>query len=176
MLQKTAATLHAKMTESGAIAPSVPVIKYALEIMLNTITIASLVLIIGLVSGEPLKTAGLLVVFAVIRFISGGYHLPTNVSCIAASTVVLSVLPHVVIPELWMYGLTAASLVMMAVLAPANYDKYATISPKYYPLMKVIACLIVASNFWLGSEMLALAFAVQSCFLPFKSKQLEEES
>ncbi|SEO18593.1 accessory gene regulator B family protein [Paenibacillus sp. OV219] len=170
MLQRAAAALHARIKESGAEAPSVPVIVYALEIVFNTVSIALLVLLVGLATGELLRTAELLILFAVVRFISGGYHLPSNSYCIIVSTIVLATLPHINLPDAFMFGLTCASLLMMIIFAPANYDTYARIAPKYYPLMKLLACLIVAANLLLQSDMLALAFAVQAVLLPFKNK------
>ncbi|REE92903.1 accessory gene regulator B [Paenibacillus taihuensis] len=170
MLQRAATALHARIKESGAKAPSVPVIVYALEIVLNTVSISLLVLIVGLLSGEMLRTAELLVIFALLRFISGGYHLPSNAYCIVVSTIVLATLPHINLPESVMFGLTGASSLMMIIFAPANYDQYARISPKHYPLMKLLACIIVASNLLLQSDMLALAFTVQAILLLIKNK------
>lgn len=176
MLKRTAIALHARIKESGAEAPSVPIIVYALEIVFNTVAISLLVLIVGLVSGELLRTAELLVLFGIIRFISGGYHLPSNGYCIVVSTILLAILPHITLPESVMYGLTGASLLIMIIFAPANYDQYARISTKYYPLMKMLACLIVASNVLLQSDMLSLAFAIQSVLLLFKNKSASADA
>ncbi|AZN40108.1 accessory gene regulator B family protein [Paenibacillus albus] len=173
MLHRAAAALHTRIKDSGAEAPSVPVIVYALEIVFNTVAIALLVLLAGLVTGELLRTAELLVLFALVRFISGGYHLPSNAYCILVSTLVLAALPHFNLSDPIMFGLTGASLLMMLIFAPANYDTYARISPKYFPLMKLLASLIVAANLLLQSDMLALAFAVQAVLLPFKNKPAE---
>src|SRR5690606_10587080 len=105
-----------------------------------------------------MRTFLLLAVFALIRYLSGGYHLKSGLWCILVSSAAMSILPHIHLDEQWTFGLTAAALAAMLLLAPANYDQYARIPRRYYPLLKCLAAVIVALNFWIGSDVLALAF------------------
>ena len=168
MLHRAAVSLHARITASGAEPPSISIIVYSLEIIVNTFSILGLVILIGFITGEPSRSVALFGFFALIRFISGGYHLPTNAACIAVSTIVLSTLPHIHPPSTLMYTLNGVSFLMMLLFAPSNYDRYARISKKHYPLMKVAACALVGSNFMIGSDLLALAFTTQSLLLPIR--------
>ncbi len=168
MLRKAAAGLRARMIDNGVEAPSVDVIVYAMNIVANTLSIVVLSLLAGLLTGEFGRTVLVLGVFALIRYLSGGYHLKSGLWCIVVSSAVMSVIPHIHLSDNWTSILTAIALVVVILLAPANYDKYATIDPKYFPLMKVISSLVVASNFVFMSDVMALAFITQAGLLPFK--------
>ncbi|QHW34135.1 hypothetical protein GZH47_27300 [Paenibacillus rhizovicinus] len=149
-------------------APSVPVITYAFEILTNTFSAAFAGLIIGAITGEFLHTLYGLLVLVVIRYISGGYHLKSSLWCVAASTFVVAAIPHVPVHSASIPYLTGFSVIMMLIFAPANYDKYATIPKRYYPLLKVLAAALVATNFIFSSEIMTVVFAVQSVLLLFK--------
>ncbi|WP_274651701.1 accessory gene regulator B family protein [Paenibacillus humicola] len=168
MLRKLAGNLHHRMIANGVEAPSVDIIVYALNIIGNSVSIIALSLIIGAVTGKFTATLLTLVVFAVIRFLTGGYHLKSGSLCIVVSTIAMSAMPHFHFGSVTIYIFTAISLIMVLIFSPANYDKYARISEKYYPLLKLIAALFVASNFLFVSSILAICFIVQAAMLPFK--------
>lgn len=154
------------MSSSGVDSPpSVPVIYYAFQIIANTVGIAGLSLVIGGVTGEFAETALVLVIFALIRFLTGGYHIKSGLLCVAVSTAVVTLIPHINVNEMITYILTAIALIVTAALAPANYDKYARISIRYYPLLKFISCAVIAVNFAIGSELLAITYIVQAALL-----------
>jgi accessory gene regulator B len=89
----------------------------------------------------------------------------SGVACVIVSSAIVSAIPHVALPEIWTYVVTAAALVITAIKAPANYDKYARIPKRYYPLLKLIACGVIAVNFAVGSEILAITYIVQALLL-----------
>jgi len=156
------------MRNNGVNAPSTEVIVYALSIVSNTVSIVSISLLIGLLTGEFARTLLVLCVFALIRYLSGGYHLKSGLWCIVISTAVMSALPHIMLSEFATNVLTGIALVFFLILAPANYDKYARIDPKYFPLLKIISSVIVSANFLFVSDILALAFITQALLLPFR--------
>jgi len=168
MLRKYSEALNGRMTAAGVEGPSADVIEYALKIIFNTVLITALSMLVGVITGEPGKTVAVLVGFALLRFVTGGYHIKGAFACIAVSTVVMSVIPHISLPQGWTYGLTAAAFLLVAVFAPANYDKYAWATEKHYPLLKCIGLAIVASNFLFVSETLALTYIIQAGLLPFR--------
>ncbi|MEK0314133.1 accessory gene regulator B family protein [Cohnella sp. 56] len=167
MLRSYSENLNLRMNAAGVKAPSADVIEYALKIILNTVSIIVFTIMIGLITGSPGKTALVLAGFAILRIATGGYHLRSGIACIAASTVVLSILPHINLSAMWTYILTSLAFFMVAVFAPSNFDKYAWVSSKHYPLLKVIGLIIVSMNFVIVSDTLALAFLVQVMLLPF---------
>ncbi len=168
MLRKVAADLNVRMKSHGVEAPSIDVIAYALSIVTNTLSIIGVSLLIGLVTGEFGRTLLLLGIFALIRYLSGGYHLKSGLWCIVVSSAMMGGLPHIRLDEQWINILTVISLVVFLWFAPANYDKYARISPKYFPMLKITSALIVASNFYFVSDLLATAVFTQALLLPFK--------
>lgn len=175
MLDKLAVGLHRRMTAAGVEnAPSAAVIKYAFDILTNTLSAAIASLIISAFTGDFLQTAIALLVLAVIRYMSGGYHLKSSVLCATVSTIVLVAIPHISVPDKLDVYLTGASVIMMLVFAPANYDKYATLPKRYYPLLKVLSAIFVASNFLIHSDIMTVVFVLQSLLLLFKEGGEEE--
>ncbi|SDX81728.1 accessory gene regulator B family protein [Paenibacillus sp. CF384] len=171
MLRKIATDLNVRMKANGvANAPSVDVIVYSLSIIWNTVSITAFSLLIGLFTGEIGRTGLLLIVFATIRLLTGGYHLKSGWLCIFVSTFAMAVMPHIFLSDNWTYILTAVALLSVLIFAPANYDKYARLSPKYYPLLKIVSAALVATNFLFVSDLLAVAFIVQALLLPFKER------
>jgi len=168
MLRNFATGLHARMSANGVEAPSVAVIEYAMKIVTNAVSIAGLTLIIGLLTGELERTANMLIVFAAFRFITGGYHLKSGIFCVIVSTAALSLTPLVNLSDMMTNLCTAIACIVVAVFAPSNFDKYAWLSKRHYPKLKVLALVIVSSNFLIGSDILALTYILQAVLLPFK--------
>lgn len=176
MLDRLALALHKRMVATGVEnAPSVAVIIYALEILTNTFSAAIAGLIIGALSGEFLDTLYGLLVLVVIRYISGGYHLKSSFWCVIASTFVVAAIPHIQVYNGYIPYLTGFSVIMMLIFSPANYDKYATIPERFYPLLKVISAAVVASNFLINSDVMTVVFVLQSGLLLFKEGGEEEQ-
>jgi len=165
VLRKFAQMLHGRITASGAAAPSVPVILFALQIITNTVSITVATLVIGLLTGSIGQTALTVVAFAIIRYLSGGYHLKINAACIVVSTAILAVIPHITLGETANFSLTVVSVIIFALFAPSNYDKYARMPRRYYPLLKIVSIGLVAVNLGVRSDVLALTYIIQSGLL-----------
>ncbi|MBO7745199.1 accessory gene regulator B family protein [Paenibacillus sp. MWE-103] len=169
MLDKLAVGLHDRMVAAGVEkAPSAAVIKYAFDILTNTLSAAVAALIIGAFTGEFRSTCFALLVLAVIRYMSGGYHLRSSLLCATVSTLTLAAIPHVPVADAWMPYLTGFAVIMMLIFAPANYDTYATLPARYYPLLKVLSALFAASNFLVHSDIMTVVIVLQSILLLFK--------
>lgn len=148
---------------------SVEVMKFSLMIILNTVAIVVFSLIIGGITGRLWATAVTLFSFALLKQASGGRHLKSSEYCVLWSTVAMSLLPHIPIYESWVIWMTATSCILVLLFAPANMNKQARITEKFYPLLKMISLLIVASNFIFDSDTLAKVFILQATMLiPFK--------
>ncbi|RAP76598.1 accessory gene regulator ArgB-like protein [Paenibacillus montanisoli] len=175
MLNKLADALHDRMVAAGVQnAPSAPVMTYAFQILTNTLSAAFGAMLIGAITGTFTATLITLLVFATIRYLSGGYHLKSGYLCTAVSIAVLVAIPHVSLPHSYIPYITGFSIIMMLIFAPANYDKYATLPERYYPLLKLISASFAALNFFFVSELLAVIFGLQSILLLFKSRSEEE--
>lgn len=168
MLRKYSEALNVKMSAEGVAAPSADVIEYALKILINTFSITLLALLVGLATHKLPETVAAIIGLSTLRFVTGGYHIRSGIACIGVSVFVLSIIPHFAVPALWIYILTGFSLLLVALLAPANFDKHAWASEKQYPFLKLIGIIIVSSNFFIVSSTLALVFALQAISLLFK--------
>jgi len=174
MLHRIAVSMRDRMIANGVMAPSVEIILYALNIVGNTVSIFSISALVGLITGELVRTLLLMMVFALIRILSGGYHLKSGMWCIVVSSALMSVLPHLRLTNTWTYVFTGIALLAILIFAPANYDKYARLSERYYPFLKLISAAIVAANLLIVSDVAAIAFITQALLLPFKEGGEEE--
>lgn len=150
---------------------SIEVMKFSLILVLNALAIIVFSLIIGWATGKLPETAVTLFSFAALKFVSGGIHLQSSDHCVLWSTVGMTLLPHIPIYEYWVVWMTVISLILIIMFAPANMNKRARIPEKYYPLLKLISLLIVASNFIFDSDILAKVFILQAVMLiPLKRR------
>lgn len=144
---------------------SIEVMAFSLILIVNTFAIIFCSLIVGWVTGKLPETAITLFAFAVLKFVSGGYHLKSSDMCILYSTLGMTILPHIPIYENWIIWMTAISFVLAAIYAPANMNKKARIPERYYPVLKVISLIIIGSNFIFNSDILAKVFLLQAVML-----------
>lgn len=150
---------------------SVAVMKYALTIVFNFLIPCILVILIGVISGKISETLLSLCTLVAMRAVSGGYHFNSMLACIGATIVVAAAPPHILFPQEWVVYGNVVSLVVMAVLAPANIKGYARMPEKYFPLMRGVAMALVGCNFIIQSSILVMIFLVQSFSLFFTNKK-----
>ncbi|WP_019909609.1 accessory gene regulator B family protein [Paenibacillus sp. HW567] len=144
---------------------SVEVFKFAIAMMLNVIFIVLATLGISLFTGHTGEAAAILISFALLRQLTGGIHLKSNLQCTVVSTLTFTGISLLVLPELWTVLATTAALLAILLLAPVGIDQQSRIPPKYFPYMKLAALLLVASNYFILSPVLALSFLAQSVTL-----------
>ncbi|QYR22677.1 accessory gene regulator B family protein [Paenibacillus sp. sptzw28] len=144
---------------------SVEIMKYGIIMSFNGFSVAGLSLLGGWLGGHFTETLYTLVAFGIFRFFSGGFHFESALKCIIFSTTLMIALPYIPVYGNWTLILTAASLVLTAILAPSGIENQTRIPEKYFPLLKVISILIVISNFFLVSSLLAKILFTQSILL-----------
>lgn len=144
---------------------SVEVMKFSIALILNLVSIVILSGVVGFFLGTLGATMFSLFAFALLRFFSGGVHLPVSEYCIAVSTAIFVIIPHFPVNERWCIIFTFISVVLVLLYAPSRIEQQTRIPEKYYPALKVISACIVAANFWLRSDILALTFFVQAVLL-----------
>lgn len=158
------AALRIKAANPGQ-TTSVDIMKYGLIMAFNGGSVLLLTVGIGWLSGRPGDTLLTLGAFALLRFFSGGYHFKSAWACIVFSTALLSVLPHIPISSFWIWVLTAASVCMVALLAPSKIENQTRIPKKYFPILKMASICMVVLNFFLLSPILAKVFLSQAILL-----------
>ena len=143
---------------------SVPVMTFALTVLLNLIVPSLCSLLIGLLTGALPETAASIAAFVAIRTVSGGYHFRSPIACMIAMVAITAAPPHIPLSGFWTTLLTAAA-VCMACLAPSHMRGYNTMPERVYPLLKAASVALVCGNFVLGSSTAALLFFVQGISL-----------
>lgn len=145
---------------------SVEVMQFALIILINGLITFVLALLIGFLTGKFVETVLILLAFILLRFVTGGFHFDSSIKCTVVSTGLAILLPHVPITfQMLNLLLGVLSLILILMYAPANIEGHTRIPPKFYPHLKVIALILVSSNFIIGSPSLSLGFFVQSLTL-----------
>lgn len=141
---------------------SVEIMKFALLIWINGLSVTIMCLMVGAFTGKFEETALVLVAFGTLRFVSGGYHFNSALQCIIASTLLLSTLPHVALSHNWNLGLLITSLILLAIFAPSNIINQTRIPEKYFPFLKICSIILVLANFAFFSDIVTATFFVQA--------------
>ncbi|MFC5528448.1 accessory gene regulator B family protein [Cohnella yongneupensis] len=143
---------------------SVEVLSYSLSFILNFIFVVGLSLIISIFTGYTIEVIIALVSYALLRQASGGYHLESGMLCVAVSTLGITMFAfsdYNLVATRWV---TAGALILCLIFAP-QVKNHIRIPERYYPLLKVLALLMVTSNFLFDSPVMATAFFVQGLTL-----------
>jgi len=148
-------------------AASKEVLMFSIGIFLNTFIVTAIILGVSLITGRFWYAAGLLVSYVLLRFFSGGMHLPSSTLCNIVSVGVFVIVTH--LPINWdNVGLilNILALIFVAIYAPTkDVTTLSWFGPKYGLHFKILCIFIVLSNFLMKSPMLSVAFFVQALTL-----------
>ncbi|WP_322905192.1 accessory gene regulator ArgB-like protein [Paenibacillus campi] len=150
---------------------SIARLKHALAILINMVGIIVIALICSLLIGTFWNTVIILCVFAVLRQITGGYHLKSGIACMIVSSSLFVLLALITISSNMVLLLNSVSIVLVIAFAPSNIKNHSRIPEKWYPFLKLLGMLFISLNFWFGSSSFALAAFVQ-CLLLINFKPL----
>ncbi|UVI28847.1 accessory gene regulator B family protein [Paenibacillus spongiae] len=147
------------------------VMKYALvSVFTNTITFI-LSCVIGILAGAFAETLIAMVLIALLRTLSGGYHLQSAVLCIVVSTVVITVIPFIPVNSTMVIVLTLIAAVLNFIYAPSRLRGVTRLSEKALQFRKWLAIAIILSNLVISSDIVSLACIVQAITLINKSRR-----
>lgn len=144
---------------------SVAVMEFSLSAILNAVFIIGLSMIISLFTGRAAEVLTVLIAFAILRQASGGIHLKDGMLCIIVSTVGVTLLSFAEFNTTVVMVLNIISIILIAVFAPSRIDGQTRIPQRFYPLLKLVSILIVATNLIITSSVLSAAFFIQSLTL-----------
>lgn len=144
---------------------SVAVLRHALAILLNMVMIIAIVLIVTAVTNTFRNATIAMFSFAVLRQITGGYHLKSGMWCVAVSSLLFIGISLIDLPQQTTVLLTLISAILCAMFAPSDIEKQSRIPSKYYPLLNILGIIIVFSNLFIGSAVVALSFFIQTLLL-----------
>jgi accessory gene regulator B len=138
---------------------SVEVLQYAISFILNSSLIIVFTLMISLFTGKLTGAILSLLAFALLRKISGGHHLKDGLLCIILSTTVLTLITYSSFGQTTINIINIINVLLTGVFSTMMLES--TIPKKYYPLLKSLSILLVASNFIFDSSVLAMTFFAQ---------------
>ncbi|WP_410514994.1 accessory gene regulator B family protein [Paenibacillus sp. BR2-3] len=146
------------------------VLKFALALVINALLIIILSISISLFTGRTQETIIILISFAILRQLSGGLHLKSGIWCVIGSTVIITILSLLHPTHLWIQILNVTGMLLALIYAPSRIERQSRIPSRYYPFLKASSFLLVASNLWIQSPVLALSFFMQ-CITLIKKRR-----
>lgn len=146
--------------------PSLSIVRYSIKFLIANITPVVFLIISSLVFRRFSEVLVALVGFSVLRMFSGGYHIKSADICVVASIVTIYLIV-VISPNIVniVKVIDLISIVLVVIYAPSNINKQTRIKEKYYIYLKIISVFIVAINLIIQSEILTVAFFIQSISL-----------
>lgn len=160
LAQKLAVTIKGANPDHPA---SLNVLKFSLGIVLNFVFIVLLSLTGAAILGVIKETVIVMVSFALLRQLSGGVHLRSGMACIIVSTIGILLISYLAnhLDSKAILTLNGVNVMLAGVFAPSRIEKQTRINKRYFPILKILSTLIVASNFLFNSPILAATFCVQ---------------
>ncbi|MEK3787527.1 accessory gene regulator ArgB-like protein [Paenibacillus sp. FSL K6-1230] len=144
---------------------SVAKLKFSLAIGINMSFIIALTLLISVVTDRTKEVIIIMLAFAILRQMTGGFHLKTGMGCVYASTILMTVLSYISFDYIWTIGATVISMLLILLLAPAGIEKQSRIPQTYYPVLKWSSFVLVGVNLLVASPLIAIAVFAQSLTL-----------
>ncbi|KIL36018.1 hypothetical protein SD71_11900 [Cohnella kolymensis] len=174
MIEALATRIAVKLKEANPKdTASVEVMRYALIGILHNAITFSAAFLIGLLLGKLLATFLAAVSFMALRFVSGGYHFKTPLSCFIFSTIIFIAIPFIPLQSDSYWIVNTISLALTAIFAPSNIKEHIQVSEKYFPLFKLISVVIVVINyFWLNPVITLALFAQSVTLIYIKRKEV----
>lgn len=144
---------------------SVPVLKHALAVTLNLVFITGLTLAISAFTGRISEVLIIMASFAFLRQMTGGLHLKSGMGCVAVSTILFTGLSFIKLDYSWTIGATLVSMLLILVFAPAGIERQTRIPPRYFPLLRSGAFIVVSFNLWIANPFIAISVLAQCLLL-----------
>ncbi|TDF95798.1 accessory gene regulator B family protein [Paenibacillus piri] len=162
-IDKSADALAVSIRKNNPNAASQAVLFYALSLLINISLTIITVIVICSITGHLAKALLIIVVYTLLRFVSGGAHLSSSLACCIASSVIFITASHVEY-DFYYIGLilNSAALLILLKTAPQGIENISRIDKKYYPLLKLFSVIIVASNYYFQLDFLSTAFFIQA--------------
>ncbi|AGR47389.1 accessory gene regulator B family protein [Brevibacillus phage Emery] len=143
---------------------SVEVLSYSLSITLNYLLVLSFSFLIGFLTSKFIETIVAMISFVVLRIFSKGYHARSLTNCFIVTTAIITIIPHVPMQN-YTSVINGLNVILVMIFAPNGSFEEGIISKDRARLLKGVSILLVASNFLLSSQIVALSFFIQSLLL-----------
>lgn len=151
------------------------VLKFAVTVVLNVVFIVGLTLVVSILTGRTSEAIQILISFALLRQISGGKHLKSGTACVLFTTTLFTLLSLIDVNSTVVMIMNGVSLLIVLWLAPTGIERQTRIPQKHWPKLKIIATLLVAANFAIGSPVIAVSFLAQSLSLLIARREVNPQ-
>ncbi|UJF36212.1 accessory gene regulator B family protein [Paenibacillus hexagrammi] len=130
---------------------------------MNYFIIISLVEILSIATGDFLRSFIPLIAFPLLRYFTGGLHFKNPMTCNVVTALFMLTSLYVPIDFLHVgLAFNAIALFIVLLRAPTNISRF---KESQYPALKIIAAVVILSNFWLQSPLLATIYLLQAVTL-----------
>ncbi|MBE1441154.1 accessory gene regulator B family protein [Paenibacillus sp. OAS669] len=138
-------------------------LRYAISLLINTLTAICVAVIITFFTGHVAECIVGIISFIVIRYVSGGMHMSSSLSCCILSIIIFITISNFTFHySVAFFIIDSLSLIIFIITAPNNIKNVSSINEKYYPLLKLISVIFVGCNFIINSTVLSAAFIIQA--------------
>jgi accessory gene regulator B len=162
-IDRSAESLAKSIRHHYSEAGSEVALKYALSLLINTVTAITVSLLFCALTGRFAECAIGITAYTVMRYFTGGLHASSSLSCCILSIIIFITIAFSSFPYSYVgIALDLLSIGIFFITAPNDIKNISSIDPKYYPLLKLIAILLVSSNFFIHSTLLSAAFFIQA--------------
>jgi len=148
---------------------STEVLAFALGSIINIFGTIVVALSLAAMLGQFKETALAMLAFAALRAISGGRHLKTSVTCMLVTSVGANLIPlaakYIPFSKYSIISMTVVGMVLAAVFATRKIEHQTRIPKKYYPLLRVLSVLLIATNLIFLNKIIAISHFVQCLLL-----------
>jgi accessory gene regulator B len=134
---------------------------YGIAHALNTFIPVVLTLIIASILDRTAETLIGMIAFALFRSLTGGYHFRNPTTCTLATVVILTTLPILKYDQCY-FIYNALAILFTTVFSICEKTEHTNLQHKNKSLLTMIAILTVHLNYVIGSDLLSIAFLVQS--------------
>ncbi|WP_438494978.1 accessory gene regulator B family protein [Paenibacillus sp. IHBB 3054] len=141
------------------------VLKFALSVVLNVLLIISFTLGVSLFTGNTKEASLILISFALLRQVTGGVHLKSGSLCVLFTTLLFTLLSYMDLSIIYVQVMNGLSLLLVFWLAPIGIERQTRIAKRHWPLLKIIALVLILTNVLIGSGAIAVSFLAQSVTL-----------
>ncbi|WP_281885962.1 accessory gene regulator B family protein [Paenibacillus sp. YYML68] len=174
-IDRSALSLTHSIRKHNSDAASETVLFYALSLLINSAVSVLIVMTISTITGKIADALLVILAYTILRIVSGGLHLRTSLACCLTSATIFLTAAHAAY-EFAVIGvlLNTVAFILVLIYAPSDIKSVSRIDPKYYPMLKCVSALIVASNFYFQLPVLTTAFLIQALLTtPFMKKAVD---
>ena len=144
---------------------SLEVLKFSIAAVLNVFGTIILSVTVAILLDHLWATVIAMVAFAALRGVSGGYHLNSSVGCLLITSAIANILPYIQLSDTIVVVFTVISMILALLFATNNIENQTRIPKKYFPLLRAVSVILIATNFIFQSDVVALAFLLQALSL-----------